>query len=176
MIDTTKEQLIPVREVPAYLEKRGFGRRMHVAAVYRWVHHGLDGVRLESVRIGGTTVTSAEAIQRWAAAREQHRQRRYSAPAAPAVTAAARKREETRRRLQEYRVMPTELDGVVRSLDAGEASTREHVANALFRAGMRTLAHAQARSIDQLLGIDGIGPKSTPIVRALAERCAGHTG
>lgn len=176
MIDITKEQLIPIRQVPAYLEKRGFGRRVHVAAVYRWVHHGLNGVRLESVRIGGTAVTSAEAIQRWAAAREQHRQRRYTAPAAPKLAEVARRREETHRRLQEYRVMPTELDGVIRSLTAGEASAREHVASVLFRAGMRTLAHAQARSVDHLLGIRGIGPQSAPVVRALAERCAGHTG
>ncbi|MGE3171542.1 MAG: DUF1580 domain-containing protein [Planctomycetota bacterium] len=60
MIDTTKEHWIPIRQVPAELEQRGLGKRVHLAAVYPWVHHGLGGARLESMRIGGTTVTSVE--------------------------------------------------------------------------------------------------------------------
>lgn len=169
MIDTTKEQLIPVREVPGYLEQRGFRERVHVGAVYRWILNGLDGVRLESVRIGGTTLTSAEAIQRWAAAREQMRHEHPgAAPTPPKVVAMRQRREDTRRRLEEFRVLPTRLDRCIRSLDAGEATTREHVANVLFNAGMRSIADFQARTVDQLLAMTGIGPKSVPVVRALA--------
>lgn len=168
MIDTTKEQLIPVRQVPGYLERRGFGKRMHIGAVYRWIHRGLDGVRLESVRIGGTTVTSAEAIQRWAAAREQMREQPCAVPTPPRVVALQKRREDTRRRLEEFRVLPTMLDRSIRALDAGEATTREHVANVLFHAGMRSLADVQAKTVDQLLAMTGIGPKSAPVIRALA--------
>lgn len=172
MIDTTKEHLIPIRDVPAYLVSRGLGHRIHPKAVLRWTINGADGVLLESNRIGRMTVTSAEAIQRWVEAREQRRQTRYTAPTPPKLAAVAQRRAETERRLQAFRALPTELDRVIRSLTAGEASAREHVASVLFRAGMRTLAHAQARSVNQLLGIRGIGPQSVPVVRALAERCA----
>lgn len=41
---------------------------MHLAAVYRWVRHGVRGVMLESLRVGGTTYTSLEALQRFAEA------------------------------------------------------------------------------------------------------------
>ena len=55
---------MPVRHVPAYLKQRGLGKRVAVAAVHRWVVAGLDDVRLETLKIGGMKVTSAEAIQR----------------------------------------------------------------------------------------------------------------
>lgn len=57
MIDINKEHLIPVRQVPEYLKSRGLGRRVHLSAVYRWIKKGTDGMRLESVQIGGYTVT-----------------------------------------------------------------------------------------------------------------------
>lgn len=37
-----------------------------MAAIYRWVNDGIRGVVLESVRVGGCTYTSLEAIQRFA--------------------------------------------------------------------------------------------------------------
>ncbi len=66
MIDITHEHLIPVRDVPRKLPPRPNGRRIHISAVYRWIQRGVRGVRLESVRIGGTTYTSEEAMQRYA--------------------------------------------------------------------------------------------------------------
>jgi len=42
------------------------GKRVHISAVYRWVQRGIKGVRLEAIRIGGTTYTSREALQRFA--------------------------------------------------------------------------------------------------------------
>ncbi len=73
MINVNSEQLLPARKVPAYLQSRGLGRRVHVSAVYRWMKAGIDGIRLESVRIGGQLVTSAEAIQRRVEARDHDR-------------------------------------------------------------------------------------------------------
>ena len=65
MIDIANEHLISVREVPRLLPPRPNGKRIHFSAVYRWTLRGVRGVRLESIRIGGTTYTSAEALQRF---------------------------------------------------------------------------------------------------------------
>ncbi|MFN9969463.1 MAG: DUF1580 domain-containing protein [Phycisphaerae bacterium] len=66
MISVSHEDLIPLREAPRHLPGRANGKRLHVSAVYRWVKHGVKGIRLETVSIGGTTYTSAEALQRFA--------------------------------------------------------------------------------------------------------------
>lgn len=59
------EDLIPLREVPRLLPLRN-GRRVSIDAVYRWARKGLAQGRLESLRIGGETYTSREAIARFA--------------------------------------------------------------------------------------------------------------
>ena len=65
MIDVSREELIPIRLVPRRLPPRPSGRPVHVSAVYRWVQRGVRGVRLDAIRIGGTTYTSQEALQRF---------------------------------------------------------------------------------------------------------------
>jgi hypothetical protein len=66
MIDLATEQLVPLQEVPRLLPPRPSGKRVHVSAVYRWAQRGVGGLRLEAVRVGGTTYTSREALQRFA--------------------------------------------------------------------------------------------------------------
>ena len=66
MIDITNEQLVPIRQVPQRLPPHSNGKTVHVSAVYRWIQRGVRGVQLEAIRIGGTTYTSAEALQRFA--------------------------------------------------------------------------------------------------------------
>lgn len=66
MIDIANEQLIPIRDVPRLLPPRSTGRRVHISAVYRWIARGVHSVRLASIKIGGTTYTSIEAIQAFA--------------------------------------------------------------------------------------------------------------
>ena len=66
MIDLTQEELVPIRDVPKHLPPRPTGKRVHVSAVYRWLLRGIRGIRLESLKIGGTTYTSKEALQRFA--------------------------------------------------------------------------------------------------------------
>ncbi len=68
MIDLERETLIPLRDVPKRLPPRPNGRRLHISAVYRWVQRGVRAVVLETVRVGGTTYTSVEALQRFAEA------------------------------------------------------------------------------------------------------------
>ena len=41
------------------------GRRPHAATVWRWARKGINGVRLETCRVGGRYVTSIEALERF---------------------------------------------------------------------------------------------------------------
>ena len=66
MIDIRQETLIPLREAPRRLPPRPNGKRVHISACYRWITRGVRGVRLEAIRIGGSTYTSLEALQRFA--------------------------------------------------------------------------------------------------------------
>lgn len=66
MIEVTRDQLIPIRDVPRLLPPRSSGRPVHISAVYRWVQRGVRGVRLETIQVGGTRYTSVEALQRFA--------------------------------------------------------------------------------------------------------------
>lgn len=66
MIDIGHEQLVSLRDVRKLLPARSNGKRIHISAVYRWVQRGVGGTRLEVIRVGGTTYTSREALQRFA--------------------------------------------------------------------------------------------------------------
>ena len=66
MIDMNAESLIPLRDVPKLLPLRHGGKRIHLSAIYRWISRGIRGVRLDAIKVGGTTYTSSEAIQRFA--------------------------------------------------------------------------------------------------------------
>ncbi|HOW71915.1 MAG TPA: DUF1580 domain-containing protein [Phycisphaerae bacterium] len=81
MIDILTEHLIPIRNVPHRLPPRPTGRRVHISAVYRWIQRGVRGVQLETIRIGGTSYTSIEALQRFA-------ERQSRAPTADLVSQA----------------------------------------------------------------------------------------
>ena len=66
MIDISTETVIPLREAPRHLPARPNGKRVHISACYRWISRGVRGVHLESIKIGGSTYTSIEALQRFA--------------------------------------------------------------------------------------------------------------
>lgn len=65
MIDISKEELLPLAEAAKPLPKRRNGSRPHASTLYRWAKDGLSGVRLEVLRVGDTTCTSWEALQRF---------------------------------------------------------------------------------------------------------------
>lgn len=65
MIDSTRESLIALADVPPLLPNRRGGRRPHVSCVYRWAQRGCRGIVLETLQCGGTKVTSLEALQRF---------------------------------------------------------------------------------------------------------------
>lgn len=66
MINISAETLIPLREAPKHLPPRPSGKRVHISVCYRWISRGVRGVHLESIKIGGSTYTSIEALQRFA--------------------------------------------------------------------------------------------------------------
>jgi len=73
MIDVSRETLVLIRDVPRLLPPRPSGKRLHVSAVYRWLLTGVQGVVLDSIKVGGSTYTSVEALQRFAEAQSQGR-------------------------------------------------------------------------------------------------------
>lgn len=176
MIDMTTEQLLPLSKVPGYLEKRGLGRRVSIQAVHRWAHHGAGGVVLESIRIGGTTVTSIEAMQRWIAARSHAKEAARSPVVSPPPTSqhlppARRPIVEsaaTMKTLMDHRLLPTPLDATLGKL--GMEGNVGYVSDVLHRAGLRSEADVARMSKAQLLAIPRLGPFGRSLVTLLKDR------
>jgi Protein of unknown function (DUF1580)/Helix-turn-helix domain len=55
-----KEELLTISEA-----SKEFPIRPHTTTVWRWVHRGINGTKLESIKIGGRRYTSKEAINRF---------------------------------------------------------------------------------------------------------------
>jgi Protein of unknown function (DUF1580) len=67
-IDPLNEDTFPFAEAARRLPRLRGNRPVNPATIWRWASHGLRGVRLETVRIGGTICTSSEALRRFFAA------------------------------------------------------------------------------------------------------------
>lgn len=66
MIDIKFEKLITLVEATKFVPRRRRGRKPHVSTLYRWASpRGHRGVRLETIRVGGSLCTSAESLQRF---------------------------------------------------------------------------------------------------------------
>jgi hypothetical protein len=68
MIDLTIEQPLTLREATQLPALARNGRKPHISALYRWCTAGVRGVVLESIVVGGSRCTTAEAVKRWIAA------------------------------------------------------------------------------------------------------------
>jgi len=64
MITIGNDQLMTFAQAACLVPSRT-GRAVHVSTIHRWAASGAGGVRLESVRFGGTRMTSLEAMQRF---------------------------------------------------------------------------------------------------------------
>lgn len=64
-IDIASESLLTFSQLASRLPPRRCGRAVHVSTVHRWRSHGIRGVRLEAVRIGGGWVTTLESFTRF---------------------------------------------------------------------------------------------------------------
>jgi hypothetical protein len=88
-IDLRSEQIIDVRrEAPAYLGRGRNGRPPHISFLVRAIKHGINGHKLEALRVGSRWLTSVEALQRWA-----ERQTPGTASAAGGPTPSPRRQE-----------------------------------------------------------------------------------
>src|SRR5262245_9743292 len=65
-IDIERENLLTLAQAARHLPCLRGDRKIHVSTLYRWISCGVRGVRLESVRLGRTVMTSREALQRFA--------------------------------------------------------------------------------------------------------------
>jgi hypothetical protein len=63
--DIADEQLISLSEAAKLrsLPRRRGGRRPHISTLFRWASRGIGGVRLPTLRCGGTLCTSIQAMQ-----------------------------------------------------------------------------------------------------------------
>lgn len=70
MIDIATESLFPLSELPDHWPLMPGGRRLHRSVGYRYASKGVgpSRVRLETVVMGSTRYTSAQAVQRFAEA------------------------------------------------------------------------------------------------------------
>ncbi len=69
-IDVFGEAVVSFSEAAKKLPKARNGKKIHVSTIYRWSvggskNHAGEIVRLETIKIGGTTCTSLEALQRF---------------------------------------------------------------------------------------------------------------
>lgn len=65
MIDFQNEQLAPLSKAARWVPPVRGEKPPHPSCLWRWAQHGVRGVRLEVVRVGGTICTSREALQRF---------------------------------------------------------------------------------------------------------------
>ena len=65
LLDLVNEGILTLTQAAKRLPKLRQGRPVHVATLWRWAHHGLRGIKLETMKMGGTRVTSLEALQRF---------------------------------------------------------------------------------------------------------------
>jgi hypothetical protein len=68
MIDRHSEQLLTLAQAAAGLPGRNSGKPMNPSSLWKWAKAGCLGIRLETVLIGLTMYTSAEAVDRFLAA------------------------------------------------------------------------------------------------------------
>ena len=67
-IDPLSDDLMPLAQAARSLPPLRSGRPVSPATVWRWAAHGLRGVRLEIIRIGGTACTTRSALRQFLAA------------------------------------------------------------------------------------------------------------
>jgi len=62
------EDVSPLGQAAKWVPRVRAGRPVAPSTLWRWATAGLNGVRLETIKIGGTTCTSREALRRFFAA------------------------------------------------------------------------------------------------------------
>ena len=86
MIDLISERVMTLAQATKHLPRRRKGKKPHASTIYRWATNGVQGTRLEVIRVGGTLCTSLEELQRFC-------ERLTGADSAQPQTTRTRKRE-----------------------------------------------------------------------------------
>jgi hypothetical protein len=91
-VDLRCEKIIDaLKEAPSFLGAGRGGKPPHKSFILRAIKKGLNGHRLEALRVGSRWITSVEALQRWAEAQT------LDAAAGPDETPAAVRRKAAER-------------------------------------------------------------------------------
>jgi hypothetical protein len=64
-INILSENLVSFHDLVSRVLPASGGKRVHIATPHRWRSHGLRGVRLEAIRVGGRWHTSLQSVQRF---------------------------------------------------------------------------------------------------------------
>ena len=88
MINFENEQAVTIAEAVAFVPGKP-----NVATLWRWMHNGVRGIRLEAVPVGGRWFTSKEAIERFLAAQAQRAGQKVTAIESAAQKASIAKAE-----------------------------------------------------------------------------------
>ena len=97
-IDIHNEHLMQLSEAADWLPRHR-GKKIHLSTLWRWAKRGVQGVRLETIRIGGRTYTSREALQRFAIRRTVQPTPTDNEPQTP--RSRQRRQEQARRRVEQ---------------------------------------------------------------------------
>jgi hypothetical protein len=81
-IDPLREEVFSLAGAARRLPRVRGNRPVSPATVWRWAAHGLRGIKLDTVKLGGVTCTSADALRRFFA-----RLSGETAPSAPLASA-----------------------------------------------------------------------------------------
>jgi hypothetical protein len=65
MIDPLNENVISLSAAARLLPRLRNNKPVNPSTVWRWSVHGVKGKRLETVKVGGVTATSVEAVRRF---------------------------------------------------------------------------------------------------------------
>jgi hypothetical protein len=65
MIDPFAEQTVPLGRAARFVPSLRGDRPVNPSTIWRWATAGVRGIKLETVKVGGTTCTSREALQRF---------------------------------------------------------------------------------------------------------------
>lgn len=65
MIELGKEDLMPLSTAARRIPGRKPGAGLNPSTLWRWAIRGVKGVKLETLIVGGTRYTSAQALQRF---------------------------------------------------------------------------------------------------------------
>jgi hypothetical protein len=84
VISVATELIFPLSELPDRIPPRA-GRKLSIPTSYRWSTRGVRGIVLETVQVGGTRYTSAEAVQRFTDALTRARDGQSPSERAPVV-------------------------------------------------------------------------------------------